>query len=253
MPSVPVGQASFPVMLTGTSADMKAPGVSQSAGAATFTGFTLEPKRLTGRYVWRIEDAAKLRNYEAALRLDLSAVMSDSMDNQIVNGTGADDQVTGFFTELAAATVDDTATTWAEYLGKFTGLVDGINAYNLSDVRAVIGADTFSYTEGLFASVSDGTRPRRSASDYVGSRIGGISVSSRIPAKDGTANTQSNIVALTSYPGRNAVAPMWNYLDFIRDHYSKAAAGEVALTAHMLFNFKIVRETGFNLISVKTA
>ena len=95
-----------------------------------------------------------------------------------------------------------------------------------------------------------------SAIDYLASRIGGMSVSSRIaaPATSGTdANIQTNLIALTGYPGRNAVLPMWRALELIREPYSGAASGEVAITRHALYSFKILREAGWSLYKTRTA
>ena len=41
-----------------------------------------------------------------------------------------------------------------------------------------------------------------------------------------------------------AVNPIWNGIAFIRDVYTNARAGQIAITAHMLVNFDLVRETG---------
>ncbi len=256
MPSVPVGSANYPIMTAGTDAAMKNPGVAQDAAAATFEGFTLDPKRLTARYLFRIEDQYKLRGYESVLRRDLSAVMSDAMDDQIINGDGTGADVTGFLAELTEPGSDNAVTSWGGYFGKFSSLVDGLNAYGLSDVRVIEGKDTFGYAETLFRTGANDNGPRASAREYVGSRIGGMSVSSRIPATatSGTFNKhQVNIAALTSYPGRNAVAPIWRAFSVIRDPYTGAASGEVAITAVALWNFKILRETGFSLYAVRNA
>ena len=88
MPSVPVGAANYPILTAGTNAQQRNPSQTTDATAATFTGQTLEPVRLSARYVFRIEDSARLRNYEATLRNDLNTTMSDEMDKQIINGDG---------------------------------------------------------------------------------------------------------------------------------------------------------------------
>ena len=175
---------------------------------------------------------------------------------QIVNGDGQGADVTGFLSELTAPGADNAVTSWGGYFGKFSSLVDGLNAYGLSDVRVIEGKDTFGYAETLFRTGANDNGPRASAREYVGSRIGGMSVSSRIPATatSGTLNKhQVNIAALTSYPGRNAVAPIWRAFSVIRDPYTGAASGEVAITAVALWNFKILRETGFSLYAVRNA
>ena len=251
MPMVEVGQANFPVLSSGTTAAMKAAGDAQDATAATFTGVSLDPVRLSARYVFRYEDVAKLRSYESVLRRDLTATMTDSLDGQIVNGNGTAPNVNGFLSELTGPSNPSAVTTWNDYLGAFTGEVDGINAYEMSDLRSVIGKATFGYVETLFRTGATDNGPRASACEYVKSRTGGQMVSSRIPAP--ASNIQTGIIAKTSYPGRNAVAPIWRALELVRDPYTRAAQGEVALTAIMLWNFKIVRETGWALFKVKTA
>ena len=173
------------------------------------------------------------------------------MDRQVVTGDGQDPNVTGFMAELAAPDDPAAVTSWADYLALFSGRVDGLNAYSLSDVRAVEGASTFQYAESLFRTGAQDNGPRAAAREYVGGRIGGMSVSSRIPAA--ANDIQTNIAALTSYPGRNAVAPIWKAFSVIRDEITRAAHGQVALTAVALWNFKILRETGFALYKVRTA
>ena len=251
MPSVPVGSANYPVMLTGTTAGMRAPDAVIDAGAASFTGFTLDPVRLTARYLFRIEDTVKLRGYEDALRMDLSAVMSDAMDNEMVNGDGTAPSVNGFLHELGSADSPTGVSTAVQMYELFAGLVDGLNAYGWGDLRAIIGGKLFTYMSSTFrANQSENT-----VYDYLAQRMAGISVSSRIPAMIGTsgadAKTQHAIAALTSYPGRNAVAPIWRGVELIRDPYTEAAKGRVALTAVMLWNFKILRETGWKLLPIR--
>ena len=251
MPMVEVGQANFPVLASGTTAENVNAGTAKDATAATFTGVSLDPVRLSARYVFRYEDIAKLRSYESVLRRDLTAAMTDAMDDQIVNGDGSAPNVNGFLNELAAPADPGAATTWNEHLKAHTDEVDGINAYGLSDLRCVIGKASFSYLETLFRTGAQDNGPRASAQEYVMGRIGGGMVSSRIPAP--ASNIQLGIIAKTSYPGRNAVAPIWRALELIRDPYTRASQGEVALTAIMLWNFKIIRETGWALFKTRTA
>ena len=251
MPMVPIGDAVYPVMTGGHSPAMKAAGADHSATAATFIGHTLSPVRLTGRYVFRAEDVARFRGYEATLRRDLTAAMSDAMDDQIVNGNGTAPNVRGFLHELPDPSNPTAVTTWDQFIGHFTGQIDGLNAFELSDLRAIVGKQTFAYAETLFRTGATDNGPRESAGEYVRSRIGGKSVSSRIPAASG--NIQKGIIAKTSYPGRNAVAPIWQGFQMIRDPYSGAASGEVAITAVMLWNFKVLREAGWTLFESKVA
>lgn len=251
MPMVEVGQANFPILSGGTTASMVNAGTAKDASAATFTGFSLDPVRLSARYVFRYEDVAKLRNYESVLRRDLTATMTDAMDDQVVNGDGSAPNVSGFLNELTAPSDPGAATTWNEWLKAHTDQVDGLNAYRLSDLICTIGQASFSYLETLFRTGAQDNGPRASAQEYVSGRGGGSMVSSRIPAL--ASNIQLGLIAKTSYPGRNAIAPIWRALELIRDPYTRASQGEVALTALMLWNFKVLRETGWALVKVRTA
>ena len=231
---------------------MATDGTHVDAGAGAFTGFTLEPVRLSAGYLFNSRQTLQLKNFEAILRRDLAAVLSDAMDNQVVNGDGSEPNVSCFLNELPAVTRPSAADTFASYLSKFTGAVDGLNAYTLADLRAVMGAATFNHMYSQYRS-DNSDLP---AYEALASRVGGISVSSRIPApttSGGEANTQRNIVSLTSYPGRNAVAPIWRGVELIRDPYTLAGKGQVRLTASMFWSFKILRETGWSLWAARTA
>ena len=247
MPSVPVGAAVYPIMTGGTTASMAGDGTRVDAAAGSFTGHTLEPIRLTAGYLFNIRQMYQLRNFEQVLRRDLSAVMSDAMDNQIINGDGSDPNVNGFISELPSVTNPTAVTNHANYLSTFTGKVDGLNAYNLTDLRSVVGASSFQHMQGTYRN----NQTDLPVYEELTARVGGLSVSSRIPAP--ASNIQTNIMALTSYPGRNAVAPVWRGMEVIRDPYSNAAEGQVRLTAIMFFNFKILRETGWSLWKTKVA
>ena len=83
--------------------------------------------------------------------------------------------------------------------------------------------------------------------------MGGLTVTSRLPAATGANKIQTNIMALTSYPGRNAVAPVWRGVEMIRDPYTNAASGRIRLTVVSYWSFKILRETGWQLWKARTA
>ena len=121
MPSVAVGASVYPIMTSGTTASMAADGTHVDAGAGTFTGFTLEPVRLSAGYLFNARQTLQLRNFEAILRRDLAAVLSDAMDNQIINGDGTAPNVSGFLHELSAVTRPSAADTFASYISKVHG------------------------------------------------------------------------------------------------------------------------------------
>lgn len=251
MAMVPPGESNYPVMLTGTTAEQRNIGTMQDAVAATFTGFSLSPTRLHARYLFENIDKYRLRGYEEQLRSDIRAVMTDAMDDMVINGDGTAPEPNGFLSELTSPADPGAVTTWGQFYKTFSDQIDGINAYMISDVIALLGSETFSYAEGLFRTGATDNGPRESAADYVRMKLGGYTVSSRIPAA--ASNIQTNILALTSYPGENAVCPVWRGVSLLRDPYSNSQADRTVLSVTMYWNFKIIRETGYSLWKTKVA
>ena len=251
MPSVPVGDAVYPIMTGGASGATVAAGDAKDAEAATFTGETLSPRRVSARYIFRLEDAARFPGLESVLRTDLGRALGDQVDDQVISGDGAAPNVNGFLSELPDPVNPAAIVTWDTWLKSYTDKVDGINAMNLGDLRAVVGTKTYQKVVGLFPGAAMVTHPQESSYEYVRARMSELMVSARIAAPVG--NIQKGIVALSRYPGQNAVAPVWPTVELIRDPYSSAAKGEVAITAVMLFNFKVLREDAWSLVEHKLA
>ncbi len=51
----------------------------------------------------------------------------------------------------------------------------------------------------------------------------------------------------------NAVAPVWEGVQLIRDEVTAAAKGQIAVTAVALWGFKILRSDGFERLRFKVA
>lgn len=245
MPSVPVGEAVWPVMTAGTTAAQKAKDALIESVAATFALTTLSPVRLTARYLFRVEDMAAFPALEETLRRDIRRELSDEMDDQIINGDGNAPNVEGLFDALTDAVAPGAVVDFASYISTFATLVDGISAYGIGDIAGVIGSDTYGKVAGTFNNNGD-----ESAADYVNGKSGGIRVTSRIAAQT-AGKIQQGIAVRNSYPGTNAVAPVWNAFDLIRDPYSGAAKGQVSMTAIALWNFKVLREDAWKQIAFK--
>ena len=239
MPSVPMGTRTWPILTGGTTVSMQLKSGKQEAVAGTFTGTELSPVRLTGSYEFRVEDLQLLRGLEPALRRDLRALISDQMDDQILNGDGTAPNVSGFFNALADPTAASARATHATFVEAFSDRVDGKHAYSLGDVRAVIGKDTYGRMEASYRS----TNADEAAFAYLSRRAGTIRVSNRMPAK--ASKKQEAVFALTSVPGTTATAPIWSAAQMIRDPYSLAQQGEVRITMLALWNFAILRSAGF--------
>lgn len=248
MPSVPVGEASYPVMTAGTAASMVAAEGAIEAAEAQFTLTNIGPTRLSARYRLRVEDMASFPALEETLRSDLRMAMTDAMDNQVINGNGAAPNVSGLFNALAAPTAASGVVAFGNFIDTFAGFVDGITSYGLGDIAGVIGPTTYARAASAFANSGKGDV---SAAEYIRGRAGGLRVSSRMPAV--ASKKQEGILARTSYPGTNAVAPVWEAFELIRDPYTNAATGIVNLTAIMLWNFKVLRTGAWKRVEFQVA
>ena len=237
-PAVPVGAANYPVLSAGVSPANAAKSAAANQTAATLTANVLNPLRLTAEYVVRYEDLNQLRMMEEALRADLQGAMMESADAGVVAGDGTAPNVNGFINKLTDPTNPSVESTFADYASARAGLVDGRYAQSEDDVRILVGASSYAHAAGIYQTGS-GT----SALSRLNPRV-----SPHIPAVASTVQR-----AIASRSTNRAVAPMWPSISLIRDSVSRAAEGEISITAIALWNFAILDENGYSLIEFKVA
>ena len=258
LPSVPVGERTYPVMTGGDTPDFVAKSSAKDAVAATFSLKELSPVRLTGRYIFAVEDAARLPGLEMALRRDLSNAAMNAVDRMIVAGDGTAPEPYGFLggaganQGLAAASgnldLDGAVADFSTFAGLAAAGIDGVYADAEGMVRILLGTDSLQVAAGLFA-----TNTAVSGTRYMADVSAGVRSSVHVAARDATAKTQEGIIRRGTRSGE-AVAPMWNAgLRLVRDPYSNAASGQVALTLHILTNFHRVRDDSYGRLIVKLA
>ena len=240
MPMVPVGDANFPVLSAGANPANTAEGTAKDAEAATITGTTLEPRRLSARYLFSIEDASRLQGMEEALRADLAGAMGEAMDAQVLNGNGTAPNVDGFFHKLTAPTdVPSDQAGKDSFVGAALAGVDGRYARNIMGVRLLVGSKTYGLAGSIANAIGDVY-----VADYLIQRSGGFQVSAHIaeaPDSGNLSGIQQGLAYGASMGMGSAVCPIWNGFELIRDPYTKAAEGRVAVTAVALWNFAVLR------------
>ena len=228
-----------------------AKGAKKEAEAATVNITTLEPRRLTARYSFAQEDLARVDGLEEALRMDLAGALGEAMDAQVIAGDGTAPNVSGFLSEIDEAAVPGEEASYSFVLTAVAAGVDGRAARNLSEIRTIAGVDSYQVAAGLVASGSD-----LAATDYLSEKSGGFRASAHIPAapSSGTrANVGELILHRTMAPS-SATAAIWSGFELmIRDEVTKAAEGRVALTALVLWNFKVVREAAYVRAAIQIA
>ena len=235
MPTVPVGDAVYPVL--GTNADVGTPAenATQAETTGSFSADVLSPSRLQASFFYSREDRARFSGMDEALRMNLSDALADGLDKQILVGTE------GLFTGTKLPNHNVTAvTSYAHYRSELGyGRVDGKYAGGVGDLRIVMGASTYGHCAGVFRSANAGDR---AALEDLMSVTAGVKVSAHVPAATG-AHKQDAVIRLGMR--RDMVAPIWEGVTLIPDEITKAGAGQIVVTAVMLHAVKILREAGF--------
>ena len=241
MPTVGVGEAVFPVLTK--ELDVRTPAENADADETTgsFSADVLSPSRLQASFFYSREDRARFAGMDSALRENLSMGLSDGLDKQIIQGTNG--LLTG--TNLDNNNVS-TETTYALYRDQFAyGRVDGRYASMTSDIRSVMGSETYAHAAKQYR----GNNDNMDALLSLQSALGGVKVSAHVPAVSGTK--QNAIVRLGMR--RDMVAPIWENVALIPDEITLVKKGQIQITAIMLHAVKVLRSAGFHKQQVQTS
>ena len=232
-PIVPVGDATFPVLTSDPAAGVPAENASQSETTGAFSADVLTPGRIQASFFWSREDANRFMGMGAALREALQGGISDKLDKEIIQGTNG--LLTGAILPNNARAA---ASTYANYVADMLyARVDGRYAFDLSDIRVVMGAEAFGNAATKLPADGEQNALARIRSDS-----GGVRVSANVPAE--ANNKQNSIVRRGNR--RDYVAPVWGNVTLIPDEITKAANGQIVLTAVMLYATKLLRAGGFH-------
>ena len=198
--------------------------------AAAFTVQTTVPHRIGASLNLAIEDIASVgqANFESLLRQHISLAVSDELDDQMLNGDGQGDNLTGFFQRLTDPSAPVTGVeTWVRFLAIQSGGVEGLWATELSHIGLLVGPETYR----LAAATFQGTDSEESAASYL-KRMGAgdyaFVTNSRMPAT--ATNVQAGILcrkgrSMMPSPMRTAICPHWGYFS-IDDIYTGARKGQ---------------------------
>ena len=246
MPTVGVGEAVFPVLTSVTSVEALAENAAGTETTGAFSADVLSPARLQASFFYSREDRARFAGMESALRENLAMALADGLDKQVIAGANGLLGASGLTVRSGDASA---LATFATYRGLVydSATIEGRYAGMASDVRLVVGADTYAHA----ASVYRGNNADDSALDSL-MRVsgGGVKVSSHVPAP--ASNDQDVIVAKGMGP-RHMVAPIWEGVTLIPDEVTKVGSGQIVVTAVMLHAVKILRADGFVRRAVQVA
>ena len=233
IPTVGVGEAVFPVLTK--ELDVRTPLENADADETTgaFSAEVLSPARIQASFFYSREDRARFAGMDESLRENLSEGLADGLDKQIIAGTNG--LLTG--TNLDNHNVS-TQTTYALYRSQFAyARVDGRYASMTSDIRAVLGGETYAHA----ASQYRGNNDNMDALMSLQGALGGVKVSAHVPAVSGTK--QNAIIRLGMR--RDMVAPIWENVALVPDEVTLIKKGQIQITAIMLHAVKILRSDGW--------
>ena len=254
MESVEPGIASYPITTAGASAAQRAKAQAITDAAWTIGVTELKPTRNGVRAVFTREDELRNPGLQDAIRRDLRMALTEGVDRAIFLGddgaTGTDADITGFTgASITEATISQTDKVKADKtLETFTGLVDGIYAGNLQDLRVVTSVGAWRLWENT---IHNSAAENQTMAAFL--RTAGLSWMARGEIDTATADGDFGaFVGLGRGIEGAAVAPVWADAMLIVDPYTGAAKGEIALTLSYFWNFGFARTDSFRRVKFVT-
>ena len=231
---VPSGTFALPVITTAPStAAPKAKGGAADATAGVVGVKMATPKRIPAQLTLSVEDVAAVgtASFETALRQALQMKLSDSLDNQIINGNGTAPNLSGLLHQLTDPSANPSdVVTWTSASETLAAFVDGLWSMSLKELAVICGVGTYQKLASTFqVPMTSGANGEMSAASYLMNQLASFSTNKRMPVEEtsGTFNkSQTAIVARMGQPGiTRAVVPNWGRL-VIDDVYSDAPSGQ---------------------------
>ena len=239
MPTVGYGEQTYPVLTSTLAVGTPAENAEQAETTGAFSADVLSPSRIQASFFYSREDRARFAGMDSALRENLSEGLSDGLDKQILNGTN------GLFAGTNLPNNNQTTNdTFDSYIANLAwNQIDGRYASMPSDLAMVVGAATLKDLGATYRNTS----VDRSALDRLMELTSGVRVSAHVPAP---ASNRQNVVIRRGM-SMTAVAPVWEGIQIIPDEVTKAKAGQIVITAVMLYAMKVLR-TGAGLVKQGT-
>ena len=255
MPIVAPGIANYPVMSAGGTPAQRQRAEATSAQTYSVSVNELKPTRKAVHGLYTLEDAARIPGLADAIARDMRAAMVEKVDRDIFKGdagaSGTSADIVGLITSTSITEVTLTQANkikGSEWMELFAAMVDGKHAVNTDDLRVVmsVGANVL-----LMSTIDTAAVSLDTIAQFL--RSNGITWTAR-----GDIETETGNGKFGAFVGRargqegSAVAPMWGAAQLVRDPYSSAKSGEVALTLSYLWNLGFPRASNYRRIKFVT-
>ena len=240
MPSVPSGSYSEMTISTGLTVNPEAKGDAADGTAGALTAVTAGPRRISARLSLSLEDVAQVGTptFESALRAHVAMALSNSYDDQAINGNGTSPNVNGIINQLTDPTDPTAIADFDAFVTAFADQLDGLWASELSHVAIVANVDAYKLAAKTFRGTAANGGPVETFASFAKMNTGGFWTNSRMPAT--ASMIARGIVYRMGRMGmRTACHPTWGTLA-IDDIYSDSAKGERHFTVHTLVGDKVI-------------
>lgn len=239
MPQVGSGTFSTGTISQSVTADAVAKSGAVPETAAAFTTQTTTPHRIGSALRLTAEDVATVGqgNFESILRQNVSMVLSDHLDENMLNGGGSSNELNGIFQRLTDGSAPAAGVeSWTRFLAVQSGGIDGLWATELSQVMMLVGVESYR----LAAATFQGTDSEESAASYMKRMGAGFTTNKRMPAK--VSHIQQAILCRKGRSMQLAVCPVWHGSIAIDDIYSGAGTGERVFTLSTLVGDVLIQQ-----------
>ena len=256
--SVPVGVDAYPVTSGGVTASTVTKGTKKESEEFTATVETLKPLRCSASVIYSKEDAHRIPQMEDAIRRDMRNAFTDAMSREVINGvddSSNDAVISGLLETGTPLKIDGTtdgnlatASTGADVVKGFLGLVDGIHARTPGDLRALVAPEMLSFLGSLTDATTNA--PRNYVTDALSRKGVALMSTDHISeigtTGDGVGDSYAIISRARGLSGAVQM-PVWSGASLITDMFTKAQEGKIILTLVSYWNFAVVRDSNFAL------
>lgn len=230
------GELEFPVATAGAVFGWQTTELANVGAASAYqtTERSLNPDQTGGAQMIISRKALKQagEGLESAIRRDLNVVIGTELDRVVINGTGATGQPLGIIPGATAYGITSTAATGVDWAAFRAEIVAFMEANAISAASAV----NLGITPAIWAMLDDTliTGTAVSEWDRLTKHVGTPAISNVIP--DETAILTATVQGVA--PGYLGI---YGGVDLIRDPYTKAASGQLVLTALVTADFTVPR------------
>ena len=233
--SVNEGRPQWIEITSGAAPAMFAKGATVGDAAFTYRRVNVDMHRHAASLLMAREDLAMFGQMEARLRADLSAAMTESITDRVINESAEFD---GFLDELTFTDVASAVPTFDD----IQDLAYDSNAKNNRDSESVQGTRWIgeSSLEKVMGKLYHATRTNdnQTALDWLRANSAGVQFTSFLP------DAVSNKVKLLGVRQGGPIASVlgvWNSVQFIVDDVSGALVGQRRVTAESMIGFQVIR------------